>query len=110
MTWISVMIAALFEVGWVVGLKHASTIWEWIGTAIAIYISFYLMIRAARSLAVGTVYAVFVGLGTAGTVIAEIVLFDAEISLSKVAMISLLLLGVVGLKLLSKNKEEAQGA
>ena len=104
MTWVSVIVAALFEVGWVIGLKHASTIWEWIGTVIAISISFYLMIRAARSLAVGTVYAVFVGLGTAGTVVAEIFLFDAAINILKVAMIGLLLLGVVGLKLLSKKK------
>jgi len=105
-TWISVIVAAVFEVAWVIGLKHANSLLEWGGTAIAIYVSFYLMIRAARSLPVGTVYAVFVGLGTAGTVVAEILLFDAAISVPKVALIGLLLIGVIGLKLLSKNKQE----
>ncbi|MNT66873.1 multidrug efflux system protein [compost metagenome] len=49
-------------------------------------------------------YAVFVGLGTAGTVIAEILLYGAEIHALKIAMIGLLLLGVIGLKLLSKEE------
>ncbi|MDP1513040.1 multidrug efflux SMR transporter [Paenibacillus sp. CMAA1739] len=105
-TWISVIVAAIFEVAWVSGLKHADSFWGWAGTVIAIYISFYLMIRAARSLAVGTVYAVFVGLGTAGTVVTEILWFGADISVSKVAWITLLLIGVIGLKMLSKKKEE----
>ncbi|WP_037285571.1 DMT family transporter [Saccharibacillus sacchari] len=107
--WMSVVIAALFEVGWVIGLKHASGVWEWAGTFIAIVVSFYLMIAASRTLPVGTVYAVFVGLGTAGTVIAEIVLFGAEIQLAKLVMIGTLLLGVIGLKLLSHGKTEEKG-
>lgn len=105
-TWLSVVIAAIFEVIWVIGLKHADNFWAWGGTAIAIYVSFYLMIVATRSLPVGTVYAVFVGLGTAGTVIAEILLFDAKVNLSKLALIGLLLIGVMGLKLLSKEEEK----
>ncbi|GIQ71513.1 QacE family quaternary ammonium compound efflux SMR transporter [Xylanibacillus composti] len=105
-TWISVIIAALFEVCWVIGLKHASHLWEWAGTAVAIVISFYLMIRASRYLPVGTVYAVFVGLGTAGTVVADILLFDAQAHLLKLVLIALLLIGVIGLKLLSEDKEE----
>jgi paired small multidrug resistance pump len=105
-TWLSIIIAAIFEVGWVVGLKHAGNLWEWGGTAIAIFISFYLMIMASRSLPVGTVYAVFVGLGTAGTVIAEVLLFGAKVHALKIAFIGLLLIGVIGLKLLSKEKEE----
>lgn len=48
-TWVSVFIAALFEVGWVIGLKHASGWLEWGGTFIAIIVSFTLMIMAARS-------------------------------------------------------------
>lgn len=102
-TWMAVVVAALFEVGWVIGLKHADSFWEWGGTIIALAISFYLMIMASRLLPAGTVYAVFVGLGTAGTVIAEILLYGAEIHALKIAMIGLLLLGVIGLKLLSKE-------
>lgn len=74
---------------------------------IAIIVSFTLMIRASRFLPVGTVYAVFVGLGTAGTVLAEIILFGSPVQLEKMALIVLLLLGVIGLKMLSKEKKEA---
>lgn len=102
-TWTSVIIAAFFEVGWVIGLKHANGVLEWIGTIIAIFVSFYLMIRASSTLPVGTVYAVFVGLGTAGTVIADILLFDAPVQAAKLGLIALLLVGVIGLKLVSKE-------
>ncbi|MDU4960834.1 MAG: multidrug efflux SMR transporter [Sporomusaceae bacterium] len=105
--WTSVVIAACFEVGWVIGLKHASSVWEWSGTVIAIIISFYLMIMAGRDLAVGTVYAVFVGLGTAGTVLAEILLFDAPLIPAKLILITSLLAGVICLKLLSNSPEKA---
>jgi len=105
-TWVSVIIAAFFEVGWVIGLKHADGLLEWSGTLIAIVISFYLMIMAGRDLAVGTVYAVFVGLGTAGTVLAEIILFDAPVIPAKIALIVFLLLGVVSLKMLSNQKKK----
>lgn len=105
-TWISVFIAAFFEVGWVIGLKHADGVLEWGGTLIAIIISFYLMIMAGRDLAVGTVYAVFVGLGTAGTLLAEILLFDAPVIPAKLALIVLLLSGVISLKMLSNQEEK----
>lgn len=105
--WISVVIAAFFEVGWVIGLKHGDSVLEWGGTLISIIISFYLMIMAGRDLAVGTVYAVFVGLGTAGTVLAEIILFDAPFIAAKLALILLLLSSIISLKMLSNQKEKA---
>ncbi|MEK3775637.1 multidrug efflux SMR transporter [Paenibacillus sp. FSL K6-4396] len=105
-TWMSVVVAALFEVGWVIGLKHASGLLEWSFTLVAILISFSLMIAASRTLPVGTVYAVFVGLGTAGTVLAEIILFDATVQAGKMILIGILLLGVIGLKMLSKEKSK----
>ena len=104
--WISVVIAAFFEVGWVIGMKHADSVLEWLGTLIAIIISFYLMIMAGRDLAVGTIYAVFVGIGTAGTVLAEIILFDAPVISAKLALIVLLLSGVISLTMLSNQKEK----
>ena len=93
--------------GWVIGLKHGDSVLEWAGTLIAIIISFYLMIMAGRDLAVGTVYAVFVGLGTAGTVLAEIILFDVPVIPVKLALIVLLLSSVISLKMLSNQKEKA---
>ncbi|RDW17214.1 DMT family transporter [Oceanobacillus chungangensis] len=103
MNWVKVIIAAFFEVFWVIGLKHADNFWTWTGTVIAIIISFYLMIMAGKKLPVGTVYAVFVGLGTAGTVFADIVFFGEPFKLAKVILILVLLAGVIGLKLVTKD-------
>src|SRR6476620_5633164 len=104
--WIKVFVAAFFEVFWVIGLKHANDFWTWTGTVIAIIISFYLMIMAGKKLPVGTVYAVFVGLGTAGTVFSDIVFFDEPFKLAKVLLILVLLGGVVGLKLVTKDTDK----
>ncbi|WP_153733413.1 DMT family transporter [Sporosarcina obsidiansis] len=104
--WMKVMIAAIFEVFWVVGLKHAEGFWTWTGTVIAIIVSFYLMIMASRKLPVGTVYAVFVGLGTAGTVFSDIVFFGEPFEKAKVILILILLTGVIGLKLITEENGE----
>ncbi|MDQ0192044.1 DMT family transporter [Paenibacillus wynnii] len=102
--WAKVFGAAFFEVVWVIGLKHASTVLEWLVTAIAILISFYVLISAGRKLPIGTVYSVFVGLGTAGTIMAEIIIFEEALSLAKLALVLVLLTGVVGLKRVTKEK------
>ena len=103
--WVKVVIAAFFEVFWVIGLKHADDFWTWTGTVIAIIVSFYLMIMAGKKLPVGTVYAVFVGLGTAGTVLSDILFFDEPFKFEKVLLILILLGGVVGLKLVTKDTD-----
>ena len=106
--WIKVFIAAFFEVFWVIGLKHAHDFLTWAGTVVAILISFYVMIMAGRKLPVGTVYAVFVGLGTAGTVFSEILFFGEPFKVGKALLILILLAGVMGLKLVTKdtNKDD----
>ena len=71
--WLKIVVAACFEVLWVIGLKYADDVWSWLGTVIAIVVSFYILIAAGKHLPVGTVYAVFVGLGTAGTVLSDII-------------------------------------
>ncbi|NEU30480.1 QacE family quaternary ammonium compound efflux SMR transporter [bacterium LRH843] len=102
--WLFVVIAAVFEVGWVVGLKHASTVVEWLATSVAIIVSFGLLIRAGNELPVGTVYAVFVGLGTVGTILMDAFYFGEPLRLPVVILIVLLLIGIIGLK--STNEAE----
>ena len=98
--WWIVIVSTLFEVGWVMGLKYSSTLLEWIATVVAIVISFSGLIYASSRIPVGTCYAVFVGLGTAGTVIVEMLFFNEPFKLIK-----MLLIGVLGLKLLSSDKK-----
>lgn len=107
--WIQVLVASFFEVWWVIGLTHAHNFWTWSVTIVLIILSTYLMMRAGRNLPVGTVYAVFVGLGTAGTVISEIVFFGEPFKWGKILFILLLLLGVIGLKLVTKENLEGEG-
>jgi paired small multidrug resistance pump len=104
--WIKVLVAALLEVFWVIGLSHSYDFWTWTGTIITLIISNYLMITAGQVLPAGTVYAIFVGLGTAGTIISEILFFGEPFKWGKILLILLLLIGVMGLKLVTDNKSE----
>ncbi|SEB07458.1 paired small multidrug resistance pump [Thalassobacillus cyri] len=105
-TWLKIVLAAGFEVGWVIGLKHADSILEWTATVIAMVVSFYYLVTAGRTLPVATVYAVFVGLGTAGTVLSEILFFGVPFQLSKILWIVLLLVGIIGLKTVTADTAE----
>jgi len=109
LAWPAVLIAVFFEVGWVIGLKHAVTMVEWGATAIAIVVSFVLLIWAGSKLSVGTVYAVFVGLGTAGTAIMDWFIFSESMNLLTVVFLILLLVGVIGLKVSSEEKQVERG-
>ncbi|MEK4628662.1 MAG: multidrug efflux SMR transporter [Solibacillus sp.] len=106
--WLLVLLAGLIEILWAMGLKYASTIGMWIGVVVLIIISFYILIIATEKLPVATVYAVFTGIGTAGTVIVETLLFNEPFSIAKIGFIALLLIGVIGLKLISNEPEEAR--
>jgi paired small multidrug resistance pump len=106
LNWVKVFFAAFFEVFWVIGLKHADSVLEWGGTVVSIIISFYALIAAGNKLPVGTVYAVFVGLGTAGTVISEILFFGGSFETAKILLILVLLAGVIGLKLVTNDPVE----
>ncbi|WP_150275071.1 DMT family transporter [Paenibacillus tepidiphilus] len=106
--WLTIMGAAFFEVFWVIGLKHASSALEWAGTVVAIIVSFTALIWASGRLPAGTVYAVFVGLGTAGTVIADMVWFGEPLRVLKLVLIAVLLAGVIGLKLAGGHSTDAE--
>lgn len=97
--WLLLLIAGLSEIGWVSGLKHADQIWEWALTAVAIVFSFGMLLYVSRVLPVGTVYAVFTGIGAAGTVIGESVFFGVELNAGKLALVIILVLGIAGLKM-----------
>lgn len=107
--WMYVLLAGIVEIIWVTGLNYSTTIMEYTATIVAIVFSFILLIKATQYLPVGTVYAVFAGIGAAGTVIVETVFFGVPFNSLKIIFIAILLLGVIGLKLLSdqQNRSEA---
>jgi len=97
--WWLLTLAGICEVGWVSGLKHSNTAGEWALTAAAIVLSFWGLLAISKVLPVGTVYAVFTGIGAAGTVIAESLLFAAPFQLAKLLLILVLIAGIAGLKM-----------
>ncbi|WP_163970505.1 DMT family transporter [Oceanobacillus halotolerans] len=103
MGWIYVFLAAVVEVFWVIGLKYADSWLEWIGTIISIVFSFYLVIKACEHIPSGTVYAVFTGLGAASIVLLDFLIFDASFSIAKLVFISLIIIGVIGIKITTKE-------
>ena len=101
MSWIILFLAGLFEIAWAIGLKYSegfTKLTPSIITIITMFISFYLLSLALKSLPLGTAYAIWVGIGTIGTVIAGIILFGESMTLIRVISILFILIGIVGLK------------
>lgn len=104
--WSYVVIAGLLEIIWATGLKYADSWYAWLGTFIVIYLSFVVLLKATEALPVATVYAVFTGIGAAGTVIVETVLFGETLDGAKLFWLLLLMSGVIGLKLVTAEPKE----
>jgi len=102
MNWFILLIAGLFEIGWAIGLKYSegySKLWPTVGTVICLIASFVLLGLAMKNLPVGTAYAVWVGIGAAGTAVLGIVLFNESTEMLKLVSLGLICAGIVGLKL-----------
>jgi quaternary ammonium compound-resistance protein SugE len=102
MAWVVVVIAGLFEVGWAIGMKYTkgfSRLWPTVGTVLAMVASVWLLSIAMKSLPVGTAYSVWVGVGALGTVVLGILLFGEPANLARLLSVSLIIAGIIGLKL-----------
>jgi quaternary ammonium compound-resistance protein SugE len=103
MAWTLLIIAGLREIGWAIGLKYTegfTRLWPSVWTATAMMVSMYLLALAARTLPIGTAYAVWVGIGAAGTAILGMYLFAEPRDVARIMCIVLIVAGVVGLKVL----------
>lgn len=105
MQWFKVILAGLIEIVWVTGLNTADSLLSWTGTFIVIIISFFLVISACKYLPVGTVYAVFVGIGAVGTVLVDMIFFGDPFDLVKISLIIILIIGIIGLKLTTEETD-----
>lgn len=102
MAWIILVVAGLFEVGWAIGLKYTegfTRLWPTIGTVLSMIVSLWLLGIAMKSLPVGSAYAVWVGVGTVGTVLFGILLFGEPANAARLISVALIIAGIVGLKL-----------
>lgn len=100
--WVSLGIAGAFEVVWAVGMKYSdgfSRLWPSLITLWAMAISLYFLSQALKAIPLGTGYAIWTGIGAAGTAILGIVLFSESAALLRLFCIALIVGGIAGLKL-----------
>ncbi len=102
MSWIILLLAGLFEVGWAIGLKYTEGFTRPLPTLLtisAMLVSLGLLGLAMKELPLGTAYAIWTGVGAVGTVIAGIILFGESMALMRLASVALIVTGLIGLKL-----------
>jgi quaternary ammonium compound-resistance protein SugE len=104
MAWVYLIIAGIFEIVWATGLKYTegfTRLWPSLGTAVAMAVSVWLLAVALKTIPVGTGYAVWTGIGAAGTALMGILLFGESREILRILCIFLIVAGIVGLKLSS---------
>lgn len=106
MKWLFLIIAGIFEVLWAIELKYSkefTILIPSILTIIGMITSFYFLSLALKTLPLGMAYAIWTAIGTVGTVLFSIILFKESINYIQIFCIMLIIIGVIGLKLLSTN-------
>jgi len=105
MHWTLLFLAAALEIVWATGLKSTdgfTRLWPSVGVGAAIAGSLFLLALATRGLPIGTAYAVWTGIGAAGTAVGGILFFQESASPARLACLTLIVAGVIGLKVLAK--------
>jgi quaternary ammonium compound-resistance protein SugE len=104
MAWTSLIVAGLLEIGWAIGLKYTegfSRLWPSVLTIGAMIASFALLAQALKTIPIGTGYAVWTGIGAAGTAIIGMAFLGESREVLRILCIVLIVAGVLGLKFAS---------
>lgn len=105
LAWLILLLAGLFEIVWAIGLKYSHGFTKPLAsivTAIAIIISMVLLGLVAKTLPIGTAYAVWTGIGAVGTALLGILLFGDSANALRLICLALIVLGILGLKFVSE--------
>ncbi len=100
-TWVILVLAGLFEVGWAVGLKYTQGFTKLSPSLLtigAMALSVYLLSLATKKMELSLAYAVWVGIGTVGASLLGILLFRETLNPSKLFFLGLLIASIIGLK------------
>lgn len=101
--WVVLLVAGLFEIGWPVGLKLAQSPGrQWLGFGVAaacLVVSGALLFIAQKQIPLGTAYAVWAGIGAAGTFMVGVMFFNDPASMGRTLGVVLIVAGVATLKL-----------
>jgi len=109
MAWVLLLLAGLLETAWAVGLKFTEGFTRPLPsllTAAGIAASMVLLSVAVRTLPIGTAYAVWVGVGAAGTALLGILLLGEPATPSRLFFLALLAVAIAGLKFTSQHGEQ----
>jgi quaternary ammonium compound-resistance protein SugE len=101
--WVLLAVAGVLEIVWALGLKYSDGFTKVVPSVVVVIgaaASFWLLSVAMRVLPAGTAYAVWVGIGAAGTALLGMVLLGESAAVARLACIALIVAGVLGLKLL----------
>lgn len=104
--WIALLLAGILEVAWALGLKYSDGLtrfWPTAATGAAILLSFGLLGFSLKSVPFGTAYAVWTGMGAAGTITIGMLMFGEPTDLVRIGCLTLIVAGMVGLKLVSPS-------
>ena len=104
MSWLYLLIAGFFEIFWAVGLKLSqgfSKVLPSVLTVFGMVASFYFLSLALRKLPLSTSYAIWTGIGTAGTVLFGVFYFQESISTAHIICVVMIICGIIGLRILN---------
>ena len=102
--WLALVLAGALEIAWAYGLKHTegfTQFWPSLGTAAAIALSYLLMGLSLRTIPFGTAYAIWAGIGIAGTSALGILAFGEPANILRLLCLAFIAAGIIGLKLVS---------
>lgn len=107
MAWLILITGGLLEVVWAVSLKYTDGFTRLVPTILtagAVVASLVLLGFAARTLPIGTAYAVWVGIGAAGAAVVGMILFSEPATPARLFFITLLVVAVVGLRITTPSE------
>ena len=101
MAWVYLIVAGLFEIGWPVGLKLSPgrLIVGVIVAVVCMAASGAFLWLAQKTIPIGTAYAVWTGIGAAGTFMVGILFYGDSASAWRLVSVGLIVAGIIGLKL-----------
>ena len=104
MAWVILVIAGLLEVAWALLLKQSDGLTKTgpaIGFLVSLFLSMFLLSQALKTLPVGTAYAVWTGIGAAGTAIVGMLWLGESRDILKLVSLVMLIGGILGMRLTS---------
>jgi quaternary ammonium compound-resistance protein SugE len=99
--WLILFVAVFTEIAWALSLKAIqvnASVWMMGTSGVLTVLNMVLLSFAMRGIPVGTAYGVWTGLGAVGITIAGVMVYGDPMTTKRIAFLSLIILGVVGLK------------